>query len=197
MNYEVVLTYKCNWNCEYCAVDTHNNHISLGTAFEKIKNIPSNSNVTLSGGELGLLKREFLTKVISFLQSTNCKISINTNGLLLRRYPDLLEYFEEITYHCSEDLNLDDEIYITDHNIKYLLVVHDENINKLKDFLDKNSEILFCIVPATTPITGIKGSPELSKENRLKILKEYGTRITNESKLDLLNGKDYSCTVFI
>ena len=72
--YAVTITYKCNWSCEYCAI--RNNHdykpnLTHEDVLEKLKLIPENSNVTIFGGEPGLVEREKMEIYIQFLNSGN------------------------------------------------------------------------------------------------------------------------------
>lgn len=195
--YEVILTYKCNWNCSYCAVNTHNNFISDYDAFKKLEKIPEGSDVTISGGELGMLDKNKIIQFIQILNLKKCDINLNSNGLFIKKYPDLLHKFKKINYHCSENLNLNDEILKVNHKeVDYILIVHDENIEYLDEFLKKHNTI-FCIIPATTPKTGIKTAPILSKKNSINILKKYNKYLSIESKKYLLLGKDYTNTIFL
>lgn len=196
--YEVILTYECNWNCEYCSVNTHNNHITNDMAISKLLSIPECSIVTLSGGEIGLLDKKIIEEFLKILNFKNCELQLNTNGFFLEKYPELLVNFNKIYYHCSEDLNVTDHIIkLQNESIYYMLVVHDKNYHKLDNFINKHNDIVFHIVPASTPNTGIKGSPELCKNNKINILKKYGNILTTESKLFLLGKNFYKDIIYI
>ena len=59
----ITITYKCNWNCEYCAV--RNNHdykdnVTHDDVLSKISKIEDNSVVTIFGGEPGLVERKYI-----------------------------------------------------------------------------------------------------------------------------------------
>jgi organic radical activating enzyme len=196
MIYEVILTYNCNWNCEYCCVNTHENKLNYEDALKKLEIIEEDSTVILSGGELGTLPKDKVINFINLLQNKNCKLHLNTNGLFLRKYEDLLTNFEEINYHCSQDLDITDEIIILNKKINYILIVHDLNIHKLQQFLEKNKDLKFCIYPASTPSTGIKNAPELSSINKFKILKQFNSRLTKKSIKRLIN-EDFSKITFL
>ena len=195
--YELVITYKCNWFCDYCAVDTHNQ--KEPNISNKIDLIEDGSNVTLSGGELGLLKEDKLLKIIKILLNKNCNLAINTNGLFIKVHPKLFKYFEYILYHCSENLNIIDiPIDLLPNEIKhktdYLLVLTDNNIDNLDSFL-KRYPYVFKMVPSTMP-NGIKGTI-LSKYNYFKILKKYYKFMDNESRKDFMHGKKYDNIIYL
>lgn len=195
MIYELIIGYTCNWNCDYCAVDTHNKIISEKEVFLKIDDILENSIVILSGGELGTMNKNYILNVINKLKDKSCELHLNTNGLFIKKYSDLLHHFTKINYHCSENLNLEDKLIYG--NFNYLLIVTDKNVGNLQSFLEKHKEINFNIIPATTPSTGIKNAPILTKENRMMILKKFGTKLNKQSKINLLNGVDYSKIIYI
>ena len=79
---EIELTHRCNWNCRYCAIQTHKlPAISENIALEKVKLIVGKyDTITFSGGEPGLLSRDILEQMISYVKNTNSKLCINTNG---------------------------------------------------------------------------------------------------------------------
>ncbi len=194
MEYEVVITYKCNWDCVYCCVDTHNNLLKE-SVIDKLNRIENNSKVILSGGEIGLLKETELLLYITILKSKNCTINVNTNGMFLSNYPHLLTHINKIYYHCSEDLDNTFTIY-PNLNIEYLLIIHDDNIHKLGKFLE-STNIKFYMVPASTPSTGIKDAPVLSDINKFKVLKLYSKSMTSKSKLRFIKEKDFSKTIYM
>lgn len=190
--YELVLTYKCNWNCSYCAVDTHNQkELSLDEVKQKIQKIENDSNVTLSGGELGTMRKENLLEIIELLEAKNCNLAINTNGLFLRVHRDLMHRFEYILYHCSEDLKeialLPDEF--DSSYTQYMIVVDDLNFPNLESFLQKYPNIKFDIVPSTMPL-GVNNTI-LSYENKVKIFTKYHKHMTEESKYYIMKGRPY------
>lgn len=191
--YEIVITYKCNWRCEYCCVDTHARaEVSRDTVFSKIKKIEDGNNVTISGGEPGMLSAEYLEEVLQLLTQKNCDIGLNTNGLFLEKHKGLLKYISNVNYHCSENLdiavpilNLSDISSAT--KIDYQLVVHDKNEHKLEAFLNHYPDITFNVVPGSTSALGIADSPVLT--DKYSILTRFHNRITIESKKGLLKEK--------
>ena len=197
--YAVTITYKCNWNCEYCAIKNdydYKENVTHEDVLKKLEKIPNNSNVTIFGGEPGIIEREKNENYIYFLKNRNCKLFLETNGLFIKKYPDLLHNFQEILYHCSQDL--DDEMLDCSqfNNIRYLIIVHDKNIHKLHDYLKKYQNIHFDIIEATYPYPEMKG-PTLSKQNKNHIISKYGNRMTKESFYRLLNGKKFDKITFL
>ena len=191
--YVLALTYKCNWNCSYCAVrngkdprpDAEND------IFQRAETIPDNSNVTLTGGEPGLLSRELLENVISFFESKNCSLWMETNGIFLKNFPDLVKRFTEILYHCTENVGENDVVlrcYGAD-NIRYLIIATDENCSRIGDFIRRNPGLKFDIIPVSYPyeITG----PALSSGNRYDVLFRYREFMTDDSKKRMFKDKDF------
>jgi organic radical activating enzyme len=192
---ELVVTWICQWHCDYCCVDTHNRpKLLFDDVKEKLEKIPDGYNVTLSGGEPGSLNRSDLLYILDRLEAKGCKVSINTNGLFIKRYSDLIDRFEEILYHCSEDINLDDEIYI-DPRLSYLLIVTDKNFERLGRFLDKYPDIKFNLVAATNP-AGIFNIT-LSTHNKHRMLKLFHDRMTEESIMRVFKEKDFDSITYL
>lgn len=162
--FAITITDKCNWMCPYCAV--RNSHdkkmkVSREDVLEKIYKIPEKSNVTIYGGEPGLVKKELVEEYICLLNKKQCRLFLETNGTFIKNYPYLLDNFFQIIYHCSQDLHLESISKVGHSNVRYMLIVHDFNFDRLYNFLKYNSEIRFDVVEATYPyeITG----PTLSK----------------------------------
>jgi organic radical activating enzyme len=199
LDYELIITYKCNWNCSYCCVDTHNRPEPINI-FENINKIPNGSMITISGGEPGLLQKNKIIEILDKLLEKKCDIGINTNGLFLEKYPDLIEkYFTNINYHVSPELDINDDIVKleTSFKINYLLIVTDINFKNLDNYLAKYPDIIFTIIPASNPGSGILGAPELNMKNRFRILKKYYKRITQESKKVLLKDKVFDNIIYL
>jgi organic radical activating enzyme len=194
---ELVVTWVCNWHCDYCCVDTHARpKLDMEEVLSKIDKIPNNCNVTLSGGEVGSMKRKDIEFIIAELEKKECKLHINTNGLFIRRYRDLLSHFETILYHCSENLDITDDIIVDpEYNLEYLLIVTDNNFEKLGPFLDKYRHIKFHIVASTMP-KGITGSV-LSAKNKYTMITKYHSHMTKESKLRAFNEKNFDAITYI
>jgi organic radical activating enzyme len=192
---EIIVTYKCNWNCEYCCVDTHNqpaiSSIELQNKVKLVHEKYNDYNITLSGGEVGTLSLEKILYLLEEFEDYN--LSLNTNGLFLEKYPSLIDKFNSILYHASE--NLDTEI-IKDlpGNVQYMIVVTDNNFHNLESFLDNNNR-LFHIVPGSLSLEDY--TPQLSKANHKLLLKNYRTYATIESQLRWITEKDFDNIVYI
>jgi len=204
---EVVLTYKCNWNCTYCCVDTHNQDRILDVElFQKLENIPEDYNITLSGGELGLLSLDKLKTILEKVKEKKPRsISINTNGLFIKNYPELLDEFQTVLYHISPELSLYDNIQMIDHpSIEYMLVLTDDHMDRIKPFLEKhmpekNGRTLnnkkIHLVPGSNP-EGIN-KPFMSKRNKWLVLKEFRLYMTLESKERIMKEKEFDEIIYI
>lgn len=194
---ELVVTWVCNWFCDYCCVDTHNRpKLTMEEVKAKLDRVIPGYNVTLSGGEVGTMKRDDIEFILSELESKGCPVSINTNGLFIKRYRDLLPRFDTILYHCSEDLDINDDIIIdTELNLQYLLIVTDNNFNRLDAFLAKYPDIKFNLVAATMP-EGIN-KVVLSNELKHKMLTSQYKRMTVESKKRVFKEKDFDSIIYL
>lgn len=194
---ELVVTWRCNWHCDYCCVDTHNRPtLTMDEVKAKLDKVILGYNVTLSGGEVGSMKRKDIEYILNELEKKDCRPSINTNGLFIKRYRDLLTRFDTILYHCSEDMNLDDEIIIDPElNLQYLLIVTDNNFDRLEPFLAKYPQIQFHLVSATNPkgITGVVLSPRLKN----KMIAKFHNRMSDESKKRVFIEKDFNSILYL
>jgi len=194
---ELIVTWVCNWHCEYCCVDTHRRPtLTMDDVKIKLEQVIPGYTVTLSGGEVGSMKRTDIEYILDSLEAKDCKLNINTNGLFIKRYRDLCSKFELLLYHCSEDINPNDDIIIDDTlPIEYLLIVTDDNFNRLGSFLDKYPSIQFNLVAASNP-EGITG-PTLSTERKHKMLALYHNRMTEDSKRRVFNEKDFDSIIYL
>jgi hypothetical protein len=93
---------------------------------------------------------------------------------------------------------LDDEIIDCSkfNNIRYLIIVHDKNIHRLDNYLNRHQKIKFDIIEATYPYPEMKG-PTLSSQNKNHIITKFGNRMTKDSFKRLLNGKDFNKITFL
>jgi hypothetical protein len=162
----------------------------------KLDRVIPGYNVTLSGGEVGSMKRADIEYILDELDKKGCTIHINTNGLFIKRYRDLCNRFKTILYHCSEDINPTDDIIIDPElDIEYLLIVTDNNFSRLGDFLNKYPDIQFNLVAASNP-DGIFG-PTLSNELKYRMLAEYHTRMTKGSIKRVFTEKDFDAIAYL
>lgn len=147
----IVTTYKCNWNCEYCIIDTHdkqkNQPIYFVDLLKKINSVPNGFPVTLCGGEPGMLSPKEVKKVFLILENKNCEIDLLTNGLFIKRYPEYLSRLDKVEYHCAEELKNQIEFPNLDQNqFNYLVIVTKRNYKEVDDFLDRYPKIKFKLV---------------------------------------------------
>jgi hypothetical protein len=161
----------------------------------KLDKVIPGYTVTLSGGEVGSMKRTDIEYIIATLKDKGCKLNINTNGLFIKRYKDLCCHFETILYHCTEDLNDDDIIIDPDLNLQYLVIVTDNNFKRLGPFLDRYPNIQFNLVAASNP-EGIFG-PTLSKVNKHRMLAEFHDRMTKDSIKRVFTEKDFDAITYL
>jgi organic radical activating enzyme len=173
---------------------------------EKLKIIRynyTNSNITLTGGEPGLLKEEELQYILDFLKPISNSISLNTNGLFLEKYIKFAEYFDYILYHCSEKLNTKPNYYIVNEwkkkgvNVDYLVVVDDINFKNFDYFMSFNQHIPLNVVAATKPEGGLDSI--LSNKNRWKLLTSFKKykNITKSSLKRLIKEKNFDNIIYI
>jgi len=192
---ELMVTHECNWNCPYCSEQTHNKaELTKEDVLNKISLIPDKYNVTLSGGEVGLLSKDTICDIIDRLVNKECNLNLNTNGLFIVKYPELLRYFDYVLYHCSEDLYGDIVFYDYD-NVYHSLVLTDDNIERFDDIVKKYPYMKWNIIPSS--IGNYDNIPTLNKNNKRLLLKEYGRYLTKESKYRLLVDKDWNKIKFI
>ena len=152
---EITTTFKCNWTCDYCLVDTHNqpDH-PFEKVLEEVNAIEPGTEVTFSGGEPGLLKREQLEQIIKILKDKDCPLDLLTNGLFIRRHEPLLKEFGIVMYHCIQDMNKDIEIEFPDldqNHIRYTVIAESHNLTdgSLLRVMDKYPHIRFQVFPET------------------------------------------------
>lgn len=188
---ELELTHKCNWNCRYCAIRTHSlPPVSEKDALAKVEAAAGRyKTVTFSGGEPGLLRRAVLEKMLDTVASSGSRVCLNTNGTMMKRYPDLAERFDQVIYHCSRDLVDRLVPYLQLRDVRYMLVVDDVNYPRLKYYLENNKETLFDVVPASYE-PGDSRKP-LSVYYRMQIVERFRDRITPESLRRLFVDKDF------
>jgi len=190
MNYCLMATYKCNWHCPYCITNTHmQEDVKDSEILKKLNEIKEGSEVSLSGGEPGLLSKENLNIIFKVLVEKKCLISVNTNGLFFKNHPEFDELIDNYLFHFSENLELDKVNYIPtiDHRkISFMLVVTDENYPRLDEFLEKHKDIRFSIFAAVQNNSKTDKKYSLSKINAFKIYTKYKDILDPESFKNLL-----------
>jgi len=174
-SYELIITFKCNWYCDYCIVKTHDqNPKPLKEVLREIEEIPSSvESVTIGGGEPGILSEDDITLIINKLLERGFTIDLLTNGLFLEKYPHLMENIGETFYHCIEDISDPKSFKRYDYKELYYVVVLDkpEKENYILEILDDNEDIEFLILFNTRPgdVSGIKSFNRLIHRVKDKI----------------------------
>jgi len=150
----ISLTQKCNWKCWYCDHPKINNPQTVdldyfdefAEIFLKAKG-KSNIEVSLEGGEIGLLDSKTLDHVFDAnLSETH---TITTNGLFMKKgYHDTYkDKIHHILYHVVPEMDdkFDFPRYEFDPSIHvlYTMVIHKGNIKYLDKFLDYNKDCAF------------------------------------------------------
>jgi len=174
------ITYNCNWHCSYCIVDTHNNNIINKQVLKNIEIIPDGSFVHIEGGEPGMVDRDTLINYLKILTEKKCILTLNTNGLFLQKYSDLLYFFKDVVYHCVEELQdrKDIKIYNINIPITYMLLVDNDSIDDLEYYINKYNSTFF--------VSKKFGSNSLTYKNALMILQKYNL---HEDSMSHLIGK--------
>ena len=208
--FEIEITYKCNWNCEYCCVQTHTKKALSNE--EIINNLKESSNnfidlnggaLTISGGEPSLADPELIREIYNLSKEYNFQLSLNSNGRIF--YPKVYPIFKdimkdiEINWHVSENCKWFEDIHWIlsliekdSLNVQPMLVVTNNNVINLDNFMDKWTKtaktIKILIVPASNPYTG---RIYLDKNHQKVIYNKYKKHLTPESKLRLITGDDF------
>lgn len=137
-----------------------------------------------------------LEKAITSLEAKQSELYLETNGLFIHRYPDLLSRFYEVLYHCSRELDPDDVVLDTDHpRMRYILVVHDGNARKLPAFAAAHPGKKWDVVEATYPFE--RTGPVLSKQLKHWLVCHCSRLLTRESLIRLAHGKDFERIRFL
>ena len=196
--YEIEVCYRCNWDCEYCCVETHTKQPK--TDQEILDNFYSlgikDANITISGGEPSYASDHLLIALIEYALINRCDLNLNTNGRFFKAKPELIKYFKEVNYHCSINL---EPIKIKEYpiieqtpetQVNYLVIVTDNNFDKLPKFIEVNQEFFedhkLLVIPASNPF-GVN-RPELSIPNFKYIIRNSTVWdvLSQESKLRLI-----------
>lgn len=180
VNYCISVTYKCNWDCDYCCVDTHNQQEPAEeTVLNYARQVKPFSHVSLSGGEPGMIEESLLIKLLDIFEEKKCVIGVNTNGMFWIKYSQYADRIDDYRYHCSLDLK--NKVWKPpgheNMNIKYLIVVTDKNYPLLDSFLTKNEDIPIVVYSADEAIVHGKPGTKLSAGNRIKLYQNFKHRI--------------------
>lgn len=170
---ELPLTFKCNWRCEYCVAYTHEQpDRPFEEVLQQVKDMDPFTEVTFSGGEPGLLKREQLELLISILQEKQCPLDLLTNGLFFKRHEPLVRHFGKIHYHCVEYLPGEIEFpNLPYDNVTYGLVVTDDNFTdgSINYMIDKYPHIKFLLLP------DVRQRHKVNLNLLMKFINEHGS----------------------
>lgn len=197
-DYSVIVTTRCNWNCPYCAVrnsvdskaDCRTDIVS-----QRLNGIPDRANVTVFGGEPGLLGIEVLDQYFSILERKMCRIYVETNGMFFR-YPELCRRAFQILFHCSEDLLEVKPVERHDeYDVRYIVVVTDENLHRLGCFLEKNPGLRFDLIPSS--FFHERTGPVLSETGKHEVISRYASRMTDDSIRRMIHDKDFERVICV
>lgn len=149
MQYEINISYKCDLRCPYCAMLSRlNSRLEEQEVLELLKQVKDGSEVTLSGGEPGLCKKEFIFSIFRILLDKKVKINVNTNGMFIRRYKHLLKFLNIVNFHTE----ITTFKKLPFKNINYVIILTKNNSSKLEPFLKEiynKFRIKFDIIPCT------------------------------------------------
>lgn len=102
IEYEINVTLECNWDCPYCSMKERIGN-PCSNVINLIRKVPSSSTLTISGGEPGLLSLYEIEKIIEVCSARDLILKMNTNGTFVKKYPELLDNFEQVNLHCRTD----------------------------------------------------------------------------------------------
>ena len=177
------VTWRCNWDCDYCITDTHNKpKLGESELWSKISQVPWGSDVSLTGGEPGLVPLKKWNIIIPYLKKHCNSVNMNTNGLFLQKYwNELYHDIDHFVYHCSQDMEEPIQYYPPDPRgkIEYSVIITSRNKDNLPGFMRS-------VTPKKIPITFV-ADKSLDYADRLRIFKQYKYSNT-ESLLSLLEG---------
>lgn len=127
---------KCNLNCAYCDTDFRSDlkEYTVNELLEEINKYPNIHSISLTGGE-PLCDSDFL---FEFLQKTDKKIYLETNGILYEQLSLIINYVDIVAMDIklTSTTKGTDNFYAHEQFIKiakkakemFLKVVFDENI---------------------------------------------------------------------
>ena len=191
--FEIELTYKCNWNCKYCAVKTHTkksftNEQVLENFRLKTNNFRDTiqSTVILSGGEPTSVGKNVLDVYIKLSKQYNFDLKINTNGMLFKE-ESIIKEFKQINWHVSDELIMTNHIQTIlkslPKNVLPLIVVSDSNFKNLQSFMKQwPKDIKILLIPASDP----EGKINYFDEDKYQYLHVYKKQVTKDSWLLIL-----------
>lgn len=169
----VVFMQGCKLRCDYC----HNpemwnigeNNYSVDELVNKIKRYKTYFNkdggVTFSGGE-PLLQVDFLIEVCKKLKKENINIALDTAGVGIGKYQELLKYVDLIIFDVK---HTDPKKYF---NLTHTKMEEDSKFLKIANELDKKFWVRQVIIPEITDsLDYIKSLKIYITRNIKKVLK--------------------------
>lgn len=144
MWFEIITNTQCNWNCVYCAFkrvpnvymtqETINKHEYVYDYINKKKN----STIVIEGGEIGLIKDNYLLEEL--FTKFNNKIIINTNGTFFDiDRSSLYKYIDKVFYHVAPDAKTLFKIELLDVPMEVIYgLVDDDEVDREKFVLYNN-----------------------------------------------------------
>jgi len=151
VKFNLFLTAKCNWSCEYCFRGDSNvmKTIDPKTNDRILKYAPViaslTDNVFFTGGEMGTVKPSILDFLFETFKEHTIRLA--TNGAWFKT-PSFKKYKDRddlhILYHCVENLTDEIEYETVDvPRVKWDFVVTEDNWRDMKIILEKYPHITF------------------------------------------------------
>lgn len=195
--YGLSVTFKCNWFCNYCIVDTHHQpEVTIQHIKNQLDKIEPRNKVSITGGEPGLCSPEIMDYVITELVKKEMYIEVNTNGAFFKNFSQYDKFIDFYFYHCSE--YLEQSIFIPNisfDKIDFMVTVTDDSFSNLESFLQYYNSLhinkkIFIYSAIDNHINNTHKPKTLSKRNSLTILSKYRNIIDPDSYEYILG----SCT---
>jgi len=141
------ITSKCNWKCSYCD-NRGNQDVDINKLISFIQLLQlynKNTNISLSGGEPGLLSENYFSQLFSVV---NNQVEVCTNGTFFKNnyHKIFKDKIKEFWYHVTPEI-LNNKIEFnkidTSIPIQYIFVIHKKNLHEVIPFIQKHKEIIF------------------------------------------------------
>ncbi len=145
---EIPLLFNCNQKCYYCNVWSltyPKKEIDLDYMKWVLDLYPDNLLIGLTGGEIGLLDKQYLIKIITILKKHKHvkKIQLNSNGLVRIKFPEIIPEIDYYNEHLIFDIK-DQEIFkfyniplVNNSNCTNIIVLTENVINSFFQNFDK------------------------------------------------------------
>jgi len=179
-NIQIILTRKCNQNCDYCDVwnKTNNKPVDLDYLEQVLKAIDHDKfDITLAGGEIGIIPN-FL-EIFNLIKKYSKRIKIMSNGAIRINYPQLIPecvfYHEHLVKTANKDkiIKFYDLDYVKGDNTTNIVVLDEP----LTDYLLQHPEELEKMMKVNTLIKQMESkvySNEKFREKTAKVMKMAG-----------------------